>query len=147
MPNFEKKIFRIIDANANRSREGLRVCEEITRFILSSKGLTKELKGVRHRITDLAKEVSRNHLNLLDARDARTDIGRRVKVGGEKKRTDYADVFAANMERVKESLRALEEFSKLIDDKISRHFSDLRFKVYDIEKRAVKKIESLRDPR
>jgi len=41
------------------------------------------------------------------------------------------------MERVKESLRVLEEFSKLIDGGISDRFKRLRFRAYGAEKRLV----------
>ena len=44
------KILRIIDANANRLREALRVCEDIARFILSDKRATQEFKSLRHRV-------------------------------------------------------------------------------------------------
>ena len=47
---------RIIDANLNRSREGLRVCEEVARFHLSSPQLTRELKSVRHAVNALQGE-------------------------------------------------------------------------------------------
>ena len=46
-------VFRVVDANFNRSREGLRVCEDITRFIVASPALTKELKALRHGISDI----------------------------------------------------------------------------------------------
>ena len=59
------------------------------------------------------------------------------------KRAGYRDIFEANIERVKESLRVLEEFFKLVDLKRSASFKDLRFKIYDIEKMALKKIASL----
>ena len=53
------------------------------------------------------------------------------------KRLGYCDIFGANIERVKESLRVLEEFFKLIDKKDSAKFTKLRFKVYEIEKKAL----------
>jgi len=40
----ENKVGRIIDANLNRVKEGLRVCEEITRFILDNHKFTLNLK-------------------------------------------------------------------------------------------------------
>ena len=43
-------LLRILDANSNRSREGLRVCEEVARFVLNSHPLTKDLKRLRHAI-------------------------------------------------------------------------------------------------
>lgn len=137
----KKDIFRIIDANLNRSREGLRVCEEMTRFTLNSPGLTKELKGVRHAISALAKPYLFKSDGAVESRDSKGDVGRTLKApGGGMKRLCDADIFSANMQRTKESLRVLEEFFKLIDDKASSRFMSLRFKVYDIERRAMKRI-------
>jgi thiamine-phosphate pyrophosphorylase len=153
----EKEIFRIIDVNFNRSREGLRVCEDIARFILNSPKLTKDLKATRHKISDILKDVEKasrdkaylrfKHETLFESRDSEADIGRVSKFRSEMKRLDVKDIFTANMERVKESLRSLEEFFKLIDKKVSTEFSTLRFKVYDIEKKAVKRVGSLRNSR
>ena len=36
---------RILDASANRAREGLRVAEDYVRFVLDDPGLTKRLQG------------------------------------------------------------------------------------------------------
>lgn len=132
----KQKIYRIIDANLNRSREGLRVCEEITRFVLDDECLTKELKGLRHRITDCIKFYPVRLQDIVSARDARKDVGR-GKQPVEQKRKDWKEVILANMERVKESLRVLEEFSKLIDGRIADRFKRFRFRAYDIEKRLI----------
>lgn len=135
-------IIRIIDANLNRSREGLRVCEDIARFTLSSASLTRDLKEVRHAISDIAKKKPLGPGVLSESRDSEKDIGRCSKTAGEMSRDRIADIFSANIERVKESLRVLEEFFKLIDKRSSAKFASLRFRTYDIEKRAVKKLAS-----
>jgi thiamine-phosphate pyrophosphorylase len=43
---------RILDASANRAREGLRVIEDYVRFVLDDPGLTRRLKQVRHRLAE-----------------------------------------------------------------------------------------------
>lgn len=130
----KQKIYRIIDANLNRSREGLRVCEEIARFVLNDKRLTEELKGLRHKITGCIKFYPDRLQDIVSARDSGRDVGRgRQPI--ERKRKDWKGISLANMERAKESLRALEEFSKLVDSKIADRFKRLRFKAYDIEKK------------
>ena len=126
-----KAVLRVIDANFNRSREGLRVCEEISRFILNSASLTGELKAVRHKISELVEDTA------VEFRDVGGDLGRLRRSYSEMRRRDFRDIFEANIERVKESLRVLEEFFKT-----SSRFTALRFRVYDIEKRALKRIES-----
>ena len=130
-------IFRIIDANLNRSREGLRVCEDIARFALDSKALTEELKKVRHSISNIAKNSSLELKGLSAARNSEDDVLRRSRFESEMKRRGLSDIFAANFERVKESLRVLEEIFKLINVKSSSKFCSLRFKVYAIEKKAI----------
>src|SRR5690606_27786054 len=46
---------RIIDANANRAREALRVMEDAARFVLDDADLCADLKSLRH---DLAAAIS-----------------------------------------------------------------------------------------
>lgn len=143
----KKKIFRIIDANVNRSREGLRVCEEIARFALDSRELTTQLKAVRNAVSAAARRFEKELGALAHARDAKDDVGRASRLPGGINRRNLRDIFAANMERAKESLRVLEEFFKLIDPAESMKFSRLRFKAYEIEKKAVHRIEALRHRR
>lgn len=134
----KREVYRIIDANFNRSREGLRVCEEVARFAWNSPVLTKSLKDVRHSISSILKDTPATARILNDARDPWNDVGRCGCHKSEMSRLSYDDIFIANIQRVKESLRVLEEFFKLVDKKNSARFTDLRFKVYEIEKKAVK---------
>ncbi len=130
------KIYRIIDANLNRSREGLRVCEEIARFALDDPSLTKEFKVLRHGITKCIKFYPAKVRDIVSCRDSERDVGK-GRQPLEHKRSGWREISLANMERVKESLRVLEEFSKLINSKIADRFKRLRFKAYNIEKRLV----------
>ncbi|MCD4781404.1 MAG: thiamine-phosphate pyrophosphorylase [Candidatus Omnitrophica bacterium] len=132
----DKKIFRVIDANANRAREGLRVCEDVCRFVIESKTFTKRFKELRHSLTESLKRISR--FDLLDARNIEEDIGRK-SIAAELKRQHVADIFVANAQRVKESIRVLEEFAKLINPDLSGEFKTLRYQIYAIEKKVLKK--------
>lgn len=136
--------YRIIDANLNRVKEGLRVCEEITRFILDSQKLSALFKKIRHQIDTLAAKIYPLSL-LLGERKSNADAGR-FNSYGELKRANCKDIFWANIQRIKESLRVLEEFSKLVDAKSARGFKQLRYKVYEIEKESFEKISALPDP-
>ncbi len=138
-----KGLYRVIDANINRAKEGLRVCEEITRFILDDKLLTARIKKIRHCIDPLAAALRKNP-ELLAQRNSAKDVGLKIKSRAELKRSDLADVFSANIQRVKESIRVLEEFSKLEDVNIALGFRKIRYVIYDFEKKAAKKILSLR---
>jgi len=140
----KKEIFRIIDANFNRTREGLRVCEDIARFMINSPGITKELKALRHGVSEIIRSSPEMAGILIESRDAVGDCGRMPDSRIEVPRREVLDVFTANIERVKESIRVLEEFFKIINVKLSCRLSRLRFKAYDIEKKAVKRMASLR---
>jgi len=140
------KLLRILDANLNRSREGLRVCEEVVRFALDDARLTKTLKAARHAITAGLKALPVRSSELAAARNSRGDVGKNPS-RLEKSRADELALFLANAERAKEALRVLEEVSKLLDPRASERFKKIRFTVYDIEKRTLPKLEALRDHR
>jgi thiamine-phosphate pyrophosphorylase len=133
---FAAGIVRIIDANINRTREGLRVCEDITRFIIESPGLTAGLKEIRHAFKKASQRLIPAS-ELLGQRDSSGDIGRDI-YGNELKRKDCRDIFFANIQRAKESIRVLEEFAKLRDKNISVIFKRIRYRLYEIEKRTAK---------
>lgn len=137
----KNSVRRIIDANINRSKEGLRVCEEITRFILNSRTLSLGLKGLRHEIDAAAKGLATKK-ELLRERQSQSDIGRNI-YAGELKRENLSDVFFANIQRVKEAIRVLEEFSKLTNVKSSLRFKKARYKIYALEKKAASRISAL----
>jgi thiamine-phosphate pyrophosphorylase len=128
-----KNIHRVIDANINRAKEGLRVCEEVTRFILDSRHLSAALKEIRHKIDTAAKRLPLK-INLISYRNTKSDIGRTI-YAGELKRKNCRDIFFANIQRAQESVRVLEEFSKLIDANIAIGFKKIRYKIYEIERK------------
>ena len=125
------KIYRTLDANLNRSREGLRVIEEIARLYLADRRLAKRLKLLRSELAGTTRDIA---AALIRARNAKGDVGAGIHSRKEKERLDILDVFTANSKRVEESLRVLEEFSKLINKKMGLQFKALRFKFYTLEK-------------
>lgn len=135
-----REIYRIIDANLNRSREGLRVCEEVTRFIFNDAELTKNLRKLRYSITEIAKSLPLEQRELLGAREARFDVGRNLT---RNKKSNYIDVFMANIERAQEALRVLEEFSHILDRGVSKKFEILRFQLYSLEKKIIARFPAL----
>lgn len=122
---------RILDANANRCAEGLRVVEEIARFSMEDASLTGRLKDLRHRVRRSAEALARG---ALRHRDSVGDVGRGSETASELARSSLAAVARANFARAEEALRVLEEFGKLIDDGGSRVFKSLRFELYTIER-------------
>ncbi len=128
------KINRVIDANINRAKEGLRVCEEVTRFILDNRRLTSELKIIRHNLSSVAVSLAAKD-KLIKERSSLKDVGRFLKAN-ELRRSGVSDIFSANIGRVKESVRVLEEVSKLINLKAALGFKSIRYRIYEIEKKA-----------
>lgn len=141
----KRSINRIIDANINRTKEGLRVCEEIARFTLDNRSLTLEFKKIRHRIEAILKRLP-NRAILIRERESLSDVGKNIALN-ELKRRDYRDIFFANIQRVKESIRVLEEFTKLINKDIALEFKKTRYLIYEIEKKGIAKITSFKSRR
>jgi hypothetical protein len=139
-------VYRIIDANLNRVMEGIRVCEDIIRFSSDNEELTRDLKNLRHEVFEAIKDLRKEHLEeLVSSRDL-DDVGIK-STPSEKTRENLVDLFLANTQRGKESLRVLEEVLKLFDQDLSQKFKEFRFKLYEVEKSAVGQLETIRDIR
>ena len=108
-----RNIYRIIDANLNRAREGLRVVEEVARFIWEDEKLSKGLKNLRHKLTKISQENFDQKLLLL-CRDSQRDLGAKGMGLHEGKRKDVKAIVQANLRRTEEALRVLEEFGRII---------------------------------
>ena len=93
-----------MDANFNRAKEGLRVCEDLCRYVWDQKTLTRAFKDLRHELTGIMAGLDIQ--KALEARHIQGDVGRATSVS-ESKRKDINAVFGANSQRVKESLRVL----------------------------------------
>ena len=131
-----KKILRTIDANFNRSREGLRVVEDYYRFISEKNNLRKRIRKIRHSLDIISKD-KKLIINLIATRDTKNDLGKKVDYL-EMARNDAFDIVYTNLQRAKESLRVLEELFKIIDKKKVELFKKIRYEIYAIEKDAFK---------
>jgi len=127
----EKKIERLIDANLNRVKEGIRVIEDISRYIYDNKDITLKLKKIRHSIQ---KAYSQKR---VQNRDILGDIQRK-SIKTELKRDSISDIIIANFSRVEESSRVLEEIFKLNNQILSEHFKYIRYEIYEIERAFLK---------
>ena len=128
---------RIIDANLDRATEGLRVLEDVARFVLDYAQLAMRLKELRHRLHDAFPEFI---AQLISARDSAGDVGRAPE-GGKDPAADLIGTVVTNARRVEQSLRVLEELSRLPDAIVAvTVFEEARFAVYDIEKELVSKL-------
>ena len=129
-------IYTAIDASINRAQEGLRVCEDILRFIYHSP-LSIKFKDARHDLT-AACSVFPAELLLL-YRNVAADEQRFIDTASESIRRDVPAVFRANIHRAMEAMRSLEEFSKLFGESSGQILQKIRFSLYELEKSALDK--------
>ncbi|MDE5603270.1 MAG: thiamine-phosphate pyrophosphorylase, partial [Helicobacter sp.] len=126
MLNLKDSTFRILDANLNRLREGIRVIEDILRYAFNNKNLALKLKNLRHQCKISLEE------NLLLHRDSQNDT-LKPTTKEEMQRTDLQNIMIANFKRTQESSRVLEEILKLYSPKESQRFKNIRYDLYTLE--------------
>lgn len=125
---------RIVDACANRAREGLRVVEDYCRFVLDDAFLSGELKQLRHQLADVLGRLDPHHESLLAARDTLRDVGTSLTTPDEHARPSLLAVVQANLKRLQEALRTLEEFGKLFGPDVSGALEKARYRSYTLER-------------
>ncbi len=123
-------LLRIIDANANRAAEGLRVVEEYARFVLEDRHLATLLKQLRHELSEVLLVVPA--YDRCAARETQHDVGTSVATSEEYQRETARDVAAANQKRVEQSLRSLEEFLKPLAAAAAVELEQLRYRAYTL---------------
>jgi len=129
---------RIIDANLNRAGEGLHLLEDIARLMLNDGGLTQQLKTIRHEILEVDWSFNQQ---LIQSRDSEGDVGIDIEAPGEERELPITVV--ANARRVQESLRILEELSKIpgtAPELDPNKFKQARFALYTIEQKLLSKL-------
>ncbi|MBU1766955.1 MAG: thiamine phosphate synthase, partial [Candidatus Omnitrophica bacterium] len=124
-------IYRVIDANINRAREGIRVIEDELRFIFEKKELSERLRSLRHEISRIPSLLNISSIKLLVSRQSQKDVGKKRI---ESKRKNLQEIIASNFSRVEESIRVLEEYSKLINSKVTDKIKKIRFDLYVLQK-------------
>jgi thiamine-phosphate pyrophosphorylase len=126
---------RILDAGANRAREALRVIEDYCRFVLDDAFLSRELKTLRHDLTETLAGLPGPL--LLEARDTLRDVGTWLTTAREEQRFSPLEVVQANLKRLQEALRSLEEFGKLRGPDLGSALEKLRYRSYTLERAIV----------
>lgn len=128
----DRSTMRVLDASANRAREAVRVLEDAVRFLTDDCKATETLKTFRH---DLAAAANRIPLHeRLDSRDTVSDVGTQIAASDEYERASIEKIITANFCRLQESLRSLEEFSKLAFPEWAPEFEQLRYRSYTLQK-------------
>ncbi|MFO0876662.1 MAG: thiamine phosphate synthase [Gemmataceae bacterium] len=142
------EIGRILDAGFNRAREALRVVEDYCRFALDDAFLSSLLKEIRHDLTAAFEELAPP--TLLSARETEQDVGTQISTEREYERASLFDVVRANLKRLEEALRSLEEFAKVPSPLLAERIERLRYRSYTAERAILlgaRAREMLRDAR
>lgn len=124
--------YRLLDANSNRAREGLRVVEDLARLVWEDAAVQRRVKRLRHA---LRREEDRVPLAArVRSRDVARDPGADVTLRSEASRATWRDLAWANLRRSQEALRVLEEIAKLKPRLLdARQYKRLRFEAYALE--------------
>ncbi|MEM1368141.1 MAG: thiamine phosphate synthase [Cyanobacteria bacterium P01_H01_bin.15] len=120
-------IARILDANLDRAREGLRVIEEWHRLGLENGPAAQTCKEIRQGLGQF------HAAEWKAARAIESDPGTAITHPQEAQRPDITALFAANFARVQEALRVLEEYAKLADPGLAAACKQWRYQVYALE--------------
>jgi len=107
----------------------------VCRFFLNKPSATRQYKQLRHDLT--AALAGMKLTDIIAARHIEGDVGKKSS-SSEFRRRDVKDIFYANSQRTKESLRVLEEFSKIIRPETAENFKRLRYRSYALEQKILK---------
>ncbi|WP_369815971.1 thiamine phosphate synthase [Anabaena sp. CA = ATCC 33047] len=123
----QQVVHRILDANLDRAREGLRIIEEWCRFGLNNAEMAGECKHLR-------QEVAIWHTaELRAARDTAGDPGTELSHPQEEQRSSIKALLQANFCRIQEAFRVVEEYGKLYHPNMGKAFKQMRYQVYTLE--------------
>lgn len=140
MKERDRVLCRMVDANYNRAKEALRVAEDVLRFSNQRGNPAKAWKDARHQLTRILLMFPRTYREIVACRSIQDDPGKKLDFRDQKKKLQLKDVFRANVQRSQEAVRVLEECSKLMHPASAQRFAALRFRLYDLEKRAALEI-------
>ena len=133
IPQVQSSDLRIIDANANRAAEGLRVIEDFARFHLNDRFLSQSCKQLRHDLNSALETIGPVESRLA-MRETQRDVGSQVSTQSEFERTGSKSIVAASFSRAQQAIRCLEEYSKLIHRSAAEQFESIRYQLYTLEK-------------
>lgn len=100
--------------------------------MLDDRHLTTLAKQLRHDLAATGARIPRGERHA--ARETTGDIGATVTTAAEYERTDAWHVATASLERAKQAIRSLEEYSKVAAPDLPAEFERLRYRVYTLEK-------------
>ncbi len=133
----------MIDANANRAREGLRVMEDIARFVLDRGDLSAAAKQIRHDLADAVSQAAGTSFARLASRDVEGDVGTSISTPSESRRGGWHDLALAAAGRTTEALRVLEESAKMLGQPdAAARIEQCRYRTYTLERDLVLSLPS-----
>jgi len=135
-----KSTLRIIDANANRAREALRLLEDLARFSLDDATLSARAKSIRHGLTAALTAGIGPKAALVAERDTPGDVGTSISVSSELERASALELASVAGSRLGEALRAIEECLKLEAPALSAAIERLRYEAYELERQLLPRL-------
>lgn len=122
--------FALLDAAVARAREGLRVLDEVARFVLSDTQSFVTLKTIRHRLEIVEQAIGEG---ALVASRRGPDVGHESSDGLASHHCNVFAIIRANASRVGEALRTLAEFLRLYAPPVAALVEDSRHRLYRVE--------------
>ena len=123
----QQVLYRILDANLDRAREGLRILEEWCRFGLNDSKLTEKIKHLRQTLG------SWHSPTIRQSRNTPGDPGIVLSHPQEEQRDTIQTVVQVNCCRAQEALRVLEEYGKLHSAEMASGAKQMRYQLYTLE--------------
>ena len=124
-----RAVQRVLDANYNRAAEGMRVLEDLARFMLDLQDLCGEIKTSRHELRSISQ------LDLIISRDTGGDVGTLHSTPSESSRKNVVEIAIAAGNRCAEALRVIEEVLKL--EEAGSEVEAIRYRMYELASRVV----------
>ncbi len=131
-----KPVWRLLDANLNRLKEGVRVVEDMMRYLCDHQDLATRLKTIRHTATSIFVENKVDFNLLYTQRNSNADV---LSAYDCMHAQSCLHMLQANFKRAQESARVLEECFKYILSPAldTPNFKTLRYELYTLEKECV----------
>lgn len=126
-----RALLRILDANLDRAREGIRTIEEWCRFGLNDEASTAALKHLRQSVAGWHSS------DIRLARDTPGDLGTALTHPQEAIRSSLVEILQVNFARSQEALRVLEEYGKLRSPEMAAAFKQMRYQLYTLDSQIV----------
>ncbi|MFH0938548.1 MAG: thiamine phosphate synthase [Planctomycetota bacterium] len=134
--SFSVNTLRLIDANANRAREGIRTAEDYIRFACGNNRWSTALKTIRGAINNLLKPHFSDEA-LIKSRHVIQDPLRPNKTADDVAQNgDHESakkVAHRGLKRAQEAARVMEEYLRASYPATAREFANFRYKLYEAE--------------